>query len=422
MRLFLLIVFCSAAHADALETFGFTARAIGQAGALTAGSSGAVAAWHNPGAVAFSDDVELSLGYSYAHLGLRIDGQDARVTAAHGISLGIALPLRLWRVTVAFGLALYLPDQVHARIELVPAAETTFALLGNSMQRIVVVPSLSLRILPWLSIGGGVTILTDVAGAGIHFDVGISDSGKVGQGEVDVSLPLRAAPTIGVAMRIGRHAEVGAIYRGDLDLRLRLGVLASVQIAQAVTGTTNILLQASNFYSPQRVALGVGLSPVENLWLRGEISWLNWSAYRQSTPQLNVDVNLSVSPPLLPSVALSVPFRDTWTLHVGVEWQRDLRRVTFALRGGYAFEPSPLQSFRGLPLYADNDRHIVAVGGGVTLPHLLPILKKALSFDVALQIHALIPRRYEKDPQLGGVGFSSDGYLLNASATTTVSF
>src|SRR5262249_7231457 len=99
----------------------------------------------------------------------------------HGVSLGLALPFHLRRGrfdgVLAFGLALYIPDQYVVRIQLQPVTEPQFILYDNNLQHIVVTPALALRPLTWLSLGLGATILADAAGNGIHFDFGLKDGG-----------------------------------------------------------------------------------------------------------------------------------------------------------------------------------------------------------------------------------------------------
>ena len=123
---FLLLLIASVARANALDTFGFGPRSAAMAGAVTADARGQAAAFHNPAGVALGRDAEIALSYSYAGMALRINGADANVTTPRGTSLGVALPARLGPFTAAVGLALYLPDQFIARIQLVPATEPHF--------------------------------------------------------------------------------------------------------------------------------------------------------------------------------------------------------------------------------------------------------------------------------------------------------
>src|SRR5262249_4501442 len=146
------------------------------------------------------------------------------------------VPYRIGGVDTAFGIALYLPDQYIARIQLIPATEPHFVLYDNDVHRIVVEPVLSIRPARWISLGGGASILTDAAGNGITFNVGVVGGQKVGESALDVSLPTRAAPLLGVLLMPTDRVRLGLTYRGSIDLDLRLGILANVDVAGVVTG------------------------------------------------------------------------------------------------------------------------------------------------------------------------------------------
>ena len=77
----------------------------------------------------------------------------------------------------------------------------------------------------------------------------------------------------------------------------------------------------------------------------------------------------------------------------------------------------------GLTSFADNDRHVVALGAGARLGLFQPILTHPVTFDLALQWHHLRDRLTLKDQTLfPGRSFSSGGEILRASATATVEF
>ncbi|HZS36341.1 MAG TPA: hypothetical protein VFF06_05920, partial [Polyangia bacterium] len=141
-------------------------------------------------------------------------------------------------------------------------------------------------------------------------------------------------------------------------------------------------------------------------------------------PDLRTLVNLGISPPLVEALFPTAHFNDVWVPRVGAEWRRQLgERVNVTARAGYAFERSPVPEQRGLTSFADNDRHVVSLGGGVELRRLTRILPKPIRFDVALQLHGLQPRTTTKALQLyPGSGFSSGGYILHLAATAEVRF
>jgi long-subunit fatty acid transport protein len=412
------------ALANPLDTFGFGSRASGLAGTAAAGAVGFAAAHHNPAGVAATSDVEAAVGYGYAFTRLRLDGQDSRTTAPRGVSLGLAVPLRLGSWRIAFGLALYLPDQFLLRIHHVPAAEPNFVLLDNNLQHLVVTPVVALAPTRWLQIGGGATILANAAGNGVTFDVGIASGEQIGRGQVDTALPLRAAPVVGLRVLPLPWLRVGVAYRGAIALGLRFDVLARVDLAGLIRGNVLINLRSVNVYTPHKVVGGVAVDVAPGLTLEANLEWQDWSGYRGGVPDLRVLVDLGLSTPLLRALFPDPQFRDILVPRFGAEYRRRLTsRVDWAARLGYAYERSPVPDQIGLTSFADNDRHIWSLGGGVAIDGLGGVFPKPLGVDLALQWHELVERTTVKDPRyFPGSGFTSGGRLVLLSATVTARF
>jgi hypothetical protein len=414
---FTLLMIPALAHANALDTFGFQPRISALAGAGTAEARGQAAAFHNPAGVALSDDIEVGLAYSYAAMALQLDGRDAKVSTPRGTSLGVALPAHLGPITAAFGLALYLPDQFIARIQLVPATEPHFALLDNNLQHVVVQPVVALRFGHAFAIGAGASILADAGGNGVTFDVGVSSGNKVGQAAIDLKLPIRAAPVVGVTIMPKPWLRVAAAYRGELDLKLSLDILAHVDLPGAISGDTLISLVALNFYTPHTVTGAVAVD-LGALTLTAQLDWLKWSSFTSALPALDVNIGLAIAPPLVAPNFPTVRFDDQYIPRLGAELRRTLgAHLDVAARIGYAYKPSPVKPQTGLTSFADNDRHVVGVGVGFALRDLIRILPKPLHLDAALQVQQLEPRATGKDPHVtASPGFSSSGTIVLLTA------
>jgi long-chain fatty acid transport protein len=411
------------ASADPLDTFGFGARASSMAGATTAATRGSAATHANPAAVASIDDPEVTIGWAFDHMALSLAGKDANVLDAHGTDVGLAIPIEFGGMTHAFGLALYLPDQFIARLQLIPATEPHFVRFDNDVHRIVAEPVYSVRLSRYLSLGAGVSILTDVAGNGITFDVGVVGGEKVGESALDVSLPTSATPLVGILVTPTPRVRIGGAWRGELDLGLKLDILANVDVAGVVTGDALISLRAVNYFTPNRVNAGIAVDVTDELTLTAEIGWQEWSRFKGGVPDLKVLVALGISPPLVPALFPEDHFEDVWTPRVGAEWSTRIGRADFAIRMGYAYEPSPVPEQTGLTSFADNDRHIVGFGLGLTLRAFQPILTRPVSFDLGTQWQHLTSRLTIKDQMLyPGVTLRSAGEILRGGMTMTVSF
>jgi long-chain fatty acid transport protein len=422
-RALLLLLLCGEAHADPFDSFGFGGRAMGMAGAMTAEGRGAQAIPSNPAGAALAENPEFVIGWGYQHLGLSVNGDDARVLDAHGADLGIDVPFHFGGVTAAFGVALRLPDQFIARIQLIPATEPHFVLLDNDVSRIVVEPVVALRPWPWLAIGGGASILADAAGNGIGFDVGVVAGQPQGDGAVDVTLPTRVAPLFGALITPTPRVRLGVSYRGELDLALRLAILAKVNVAGVVTGDALIDVRALNYFTPRRVSFGAAFDVTDELTLTAEVAWLEYSAFHGGAPDVRILIALGITPPLVDTLFPPDDFHDIVVPRAGVEYRTHLGRTDLALRAGYAYEPSPVPSQVGLTSFADNDTHVLALGAGLKLRAFQPILTRPLTFDLGLQWHHLRDKLTVKDQMtFPGEAFSSGGDILGATGTMTVEF
>ncbi|HEY3360209.1 MAG TPA: outer membrane protein transport protein [Polyangia bacterium] len=407
---------------DPLELYGFTARGTGLAGALTAGADDVSAAFYNPAGVALAREAQVALGWSYARLAVTLDGKDAQLLDPHGASIGVALPWQLGEVTAAFGLGLYLPDQFVVRLQMVPQSEKHFGLLDNNAHRLVANAMAAVR---WraVALGAGASFLADAAGRGITFDVGLSGGEKVGRAALDYGLPTRAAPMVGLLVTPSERLRLGFSYRGELDLRMALDILANVDVAGVVTGDAIISLRAVNFFTPAKLAFGARLLLGSDLALMADLVYFRWSAMNGGTPDLQVAVHLGVSPPLVSALFPPDGYQDTLSERVGAEYTRRLgARARLRLRGGLAFEPSPVPDQRGLTSVADNDRVVVGLGAGVDLMDQSGILRHPLSLEAGFQYQHLLERTTLKADVALGPGFTSGGDIFALGLTATGRF
>src|SRR5262249_23655773 len=150
-----------------------------------------------------------------------------------------------------------------------------------------------------------------------------------------------AAPVLGVTVTPLPWLRCGLAWRGEIDLGLKLDVLANVNVAGAITGDALISLRAINFFTPHKVALGVAASPLPGGPLHAEVDWLGWSHFTGALPDLRVRANLGIMPPFVDAVLPQARFRDVWVPRLGIELKGSGSHITWMGRLGYAFEPSP---------------------------------------------------------------------------------
>ena len=414
----------SLAVADPLDEVGPGSRAAGMAGTYVANAEGADAAHHNPAGVALAEFPSLLLGYGFGTMQLSINGRDAEVLDAHGATIGAALPLRLTDdVTVAAGMSMYLPDQFIARVQLVPPTEPHFILLDNDPHRLVIEPVVAIKLGRYAALGAGVSIFGDARGDGITFNVGIVGGEKVGEAALDAGLPARLAPLLGVLLTPTPRVRAGFMYRGELSLDLALDIVSNVDVAGVVTGDVLVSIRASNYFTPQRATGGVAVDVLPDLTVSGQLSWANWAAYPSGLADLSVLLSLDLSPPLVQTAQPPAGFTNTLEGRVGAEYRFGGPQTRYALRGGYAYVPTPVPNQVALTSFADNDRHTLALGFGLTLADYAPLLTRPIDLSIGLQWQHLQKRMTVKDAmQFPGEAFSSAGDIVHLGTSMTVSF
>lgn len=416
----------AAARADATDLFGLDARAKGMANAVVSLATDWSAAAHNPAGAASASKISVGAGYSYSHASFNINGRDAELMEIRGTSLGVTLPFKLPRnLVLAFGIAAYLPDQFLARVQMIPAYEPRYVLLDNRPHRAVISPVVALKMLRYLSIGVGATILSDATGE-ITLNVGVKGGTKVGETSLDVSLPTRAAPYVGILFGPIAGFSFGAVYRGAIDLRTSFDIVANVDVAGIVTGDAVLTMRAANYFTPQKVVAGLSYTWAERVFVGASLQWTNWSAFRKGIPELRIMVDLGINPPMLEARFPLDNFSDILTMRTGGEYRlrlKDDQKLAFRL--GYMFEPSPTPAQVGMTGLLHNDRHAVTMGLGYCIGRISKIFPYALSVDLAFQYHRLVPRSDERNlawVSPGGGKIRYDGHLFHLALTGGLEF
>jgi hypothetical protein len=419
-----ILLLATPAAADPLDELGFGSAASGVAGARTATATGAEAAHYNAAGVALGDHPSVLAGWSYGHMRLRVNDRDADVLDAHGASIGLAIPIGLgagWKLGA--GIALYLPDQFLARVQLIPSSEPHFVLLDNDPHRSVIEPVAAVAYGRRFAVGVGASIFADAESKQIVFDVGVEAGEKVGEANLDITLPVRVAPIVAAWASPHPRVRLGALFRGELSLDLTLDILSNVEIAGVVTGDVLVSIRAANYFTPAKAVAGVAVDVLPGLTLSADATWQRWSAFGAGVPDLQVLVALDISPPLVSTTVPPAAFEDTVSVRGGAELRLPGRRTDLALRTGMAWIPSPVPDQVGITSFADGDRMVATLGAGVSLADWAPILTRPIDFDVAIGWQHVGSRLTRKDATLyPGEAFSSGGDILQASLSTTVRF
>ena len=413
----IVVALASPAAADPLDELGFGAAATGMANARTAVAIGAEAIHLDPAGVALATRPELLIGWQYSHDRLTLDGNDARMIDAHGSTLGLAIPFTVGDVRLGTGVAVYLPDQYLARIQLTPINEPHYLRFESATHRVVVEPVVAVAFGDW-AFGFGVSVLADARSRELRFDVGVVGGEKQGDARLDIAMPTRKAPLASVRWAPSRKLELAAAFRGQLSLDLDLDIVANIDVPDVVTGTATVALRSVSYFTPMRASVGAALHPREDLTVTADLTWEHWSALGSGMPDLRVLLALDIQPPLVSSIQPPARFHDIVTPRAGAEW----RSGTLRLRTGAGYLPSPVPPQTGITSFADGARVLATAGAGIRVEPGA-ILTQPIELDLALAwqhvVHALV--RKDEALQPGGA-FSSGGDILQASASATVRF
>jgi long-subunit fatty acid transport protein len=416
--LVVLILLCGHAAADPLDELGFGAAATGMGNARTALAVGAEAIHLDPAGVALAQRPELLVGWQYAHDRLSLDGNDADLLDAHGTSLGIAIPFRIGKkLRFGTGVALYLPDQFLARIQLTPISEPHYVRFESAAHRIVVEPVFAVAVGDW-AFGAGASVLADAKSRDLTFGVGVVGGDKQADARLDIALPVRYAPLVSARWKPSRMVELAASFRGELSLDLDLDIVANIDVPNVVTGDVKVALRSVSYFTPMRATIGAAVHPRDDLVITADLTWERWSSLGSGAPDLSVLIALDITPPLVSSMQPPANFHDIVTPRAGAEWRTGKLR----LRAGAGYLPSPVPAQTGITSFADGARVLATGGAGIRIEPGA-VLAQPIDLDLGIAWQHVAHDLVHKDPMLQpGGAFSSGGDILQASASATVRF
>ena len=417
-------------YAITLDAYGFGGRGPALAGAMGPLADDATAAFYTPAGLALGTQPTLLIGYGAGVPRLTFDGRIAPVETARGISLGLAIPRSIGTTTLAFGAALYFPDQRLVRIRALPATEPRFSLYDNRVHRLAVHPALGFRPWPWLSIGAGVSILADAKGAGTDLDVTLDlertqdPTAQRASASLDVQLPTRIAPVVGVWARLHERLRASLVWRGaislDVALDTRVKIDAGFLRGRALTG-----LSSSDYYTPHTLSLGAAFEVTRSITLSAEATWYRWSAAPSPAPLIRAALDLGLP---IDVVNVSVPASayqpwDIVVARLGAEGKlRPRKDVELTWRAGFAYEPTPMPRQTGLTSLADNDKIVLSAGVGVAFEELGGLIAGPLRVDAFLQAHVLRDRVHPKAIALPTPTFVSRGEIWVLGTAVSIGF
>lgn len=341
-----LLLGAAPAAASPQDLFGYGARPVSMAGVGAAFADDYSAVHANPAGLSRLRQRSLTLGYVGTAFWLDLDGRHFPADTGSATVIGLGLPIPfggVLRDRVALGLGFFTPTNVIVRGRIIRPSTPQFVILPDRVQSVALQIGLGVALPAGFRVGGGVMAMAGLTGSVL---VAADASGR-STSRIDDQLVATYAPVLGAQWERGPW-RVGATYRGALvanflvtiearDLGINLPVFNISGVAQ---------------YDPAQLHL-------EAAWQRGgwtaalAVTGKRWSDY--PGPSAATTDNSTAPPP--------PEFSDTLVPRVGVErlWRwSDGTHV--AVRGGYAYEPTPAPPATAARAYLDNDRHVFAAG------------------------------------------------------------
>jgi long-chain fatty acid transport protein len=424
----------SPAQGSVLDVFGFGARGMAMGNAQTAVADDVSANHYNPAGLALAESIRIDVGYLHTITQMRLNGADLNVDENPGVQAGLVIPGSIGGMRLAFGLGFYLPNSRLSRIRALPESQPRFVLQDNRTQHVNIATNLAIELFDGLTIGAGLTFLTDTSG---EVAIGGTLTPDPSEGDlsnaVDVSFKTARFPSVGLHWQATDALRLGLAWRSQMAVTLDIGANIEAQIVellgpQPLDGSVSVRSFNTNFFTPHQIFLGASHRPATDTLIALDLGWMHWSAFPTPTAQVTLDFTLEtydtgslIPPPTAPS---DPGFHDTFVVRAGVEQAWSFGgSADFVVRGGYGFEPSPAPDQPGATNYVDLDRHLFSAGLAGGFFENPRGGEHPVQLDLAVQYTLHTQREYPKDSAADPVGdFVANGESWALMATTRILF
>jgi long-subunit fatty acid transport protein len=371
------LVIARPAAASEPEVFGLGSEESAVAGASAARVHDFSAGYYDPAGLTLARRPEASVGV--IGFGSRLplpDGRNFHMTDRVGILVGAATPIPFTGPLadrLFIGVALHLlPDTIVRVIARTPD-QAFYPLYDNRTQRLVILPAVAARLWRGLSAGIAFNYL-----AGLGGNVAASEGAtRALEARVDEQIYSHVAVNAGLRWQLRRALALALVYRQAFGVPFR-----SVARNDIAGQPIDLDVDAEELYTPHTIVAGAAWRARPSLLLSLDVAWLHWSGWRG--PYVTVTSEL----PLVGGIATLPPhvdFSDGAAVRAGADWTALVRGAwATSIRGGYAFESSPLTAPQTGTQLLDGHKHHLTLGLGARVA----VLGGELRFDVhgALQI------------------------------------
>lgn len=350
-----------AARASTPDVFGLGSEESAVCGASAARVHDFSAGHYDPAGLTLVEKPEVSIGVVGFDSTLSLPGGKTQSIAdPYAVLVGAAAPVPLLRWLenrVYFGLALSILPTGVVRVIAHRPTEAFYPLYDNRTQRLVVLPSVAVRLPRGVSIGMGFNYLAGLGGR----VSGAEGSTRAIEARVDEAIFSVMSVNAGIRWQAKRWLALALVYREQFSVPF------TTYSRNLVAGQPiNIDVDARGLFTPHELLVGGAFQLPRRVLLSLDIGWSHWSGW--SGPFVTVSSQL----PLVGPIDARPPplkLEDTGWFRAGVEWiALDKTRAQLRLRSGYGFESAALSSPPAGTMLLDGHKHRIALGLGGRLP------------------------------------------------------
>ena len=261
---------------------------------------------------------------------------------------------------VKFGLAITAPFGLKTQYD--SGWVGRYNAVKSDLEVININPNIAFRLTDWLSVGAGPAL--QHTSAELTNAINSTSIARLANPQLPAgfALPdgyahitgdsLSVGYNLGVFAQISPETQIGASYRSQVSHRLDGTATINVPAPLAVDPRFQTTPSQTDFKTPEIVSLAGSSRIRPDLMLLAEVQWTNWSVVK----------NLRIQRPD-GSALIDQPeqWHGTWFGSIGASYFPD---PNWTIRGGFAFDPTPVRDQFRTARIPDSDRYWLAAGVG----------------------------------------------------------
>ncbi|MCK5276484.1 MAG: porin [Alphaproteobacteria bacterium] len=313
----------------------------------TAGAEDITYMFFNPAGLTRQEGHQVGVVISYISPQADTDnatgGLGGEISASAGDPAVVPAAYAMWSVTPELKLALAINVPFGLATEYTDTWAGRFHAIESELKTLNINPVVAYRFNEMISVGAGFqaqhieATLSNAIDA--DFDLGNGLQEVVGEMEGD---DWGYGFNLGMMVEFSEATRLGLGYRSKIDSTLAGDITVNGSFADTVT---------ADLTTPASATIGLYHDINEQWAIMGEIGWTGWSSFDEIRVQFD---NLPLADSVTPE-----DWDDVWFFAAGVTWRPT---AEWTIRGGLAFDQSPIPNATRTPRIPGADRTWLSVG------------------------------------------------------------